>query len=132
MFNDYTPGRVNTAGARWNPPGVGAIYTALHCGTALAEGQHAIDIQPRRTFARRVLYEVEVSVPGLVDLTGPGALAAVGLSAADVAADSHVACQQVGGAAAWLGRGGLLVPSARDAGSNLVILVGIWVWTTTW
>ena len=47
MFNDYTPDRVNTAGARWNPPGVGAIYTVLHCGTALAEGQHAIDVQPR-------------------------------------------------------------------------------------
>jgi len=37
---------------------------------------------------------VEVSVPGLVDLTGPGALAAVGLSAADVAADSHMACSR--------------------------------------
>jgi len=78
----------------------------LHCGAALAEGQHAIDVQPRRTFARRVLYEVEVSVPALVDLTGPGALAPVGLSAAHVAADSHVACQQVGGTAAWLERRG--------------------------
>ncbi len=79
-----------------------------------------------------MLYEVEVSVPGLVGLTGPGALAAVGLSAAHVAADSHVACQQVGGSAAWLERGGLFVPSARDDGSKLVILVGIWVWRTTW
>lgn len=123
MFNDYPPDRVNTAGARWNPPGVGAIYTALQRSTALAEGQHAIDVQPRRTFARRVLYEVEVSISGLVDLTAPGALAAVGLSISDVAANSHVATQQVGGATAWLERGGLLVPSARDPGSNLVILV---------
>jgi len=66
--------------------------------------------------------DVEVSVPGLMDLTGPGALAAVGLSAADVAADSDVAGQQVGRAAAWLERTGLFVPSARDAGSNPLIL----------
>ena len=123
MFNDYTPDRVNTSGARWNPPGVGAIYTALLRQTALAEGQHAIDSQTRRTYAKRVLYEVEVSVAALVDLTPPGALAAVGLTIDDVLADSHDACQRVAGAAAWLERGGLLVPSARHAGSNLVILV---------
>lgn len=123
MFNDYTPDRVNTAGARWNPPGVGAIYMALERATALAEGQHAVDIQPRRTFARRVLYQVEISVTGLVDLTQASALTAVGLSPDDVASDDHSACQRVGGAAAWLGRGGLLVPSARAGGANFVILV---------
>lgn len=124
MFNDYPPDKVNTSGARWNPPGVGAIYTALHRTTALAEGQHAIDVQPCRTYARRVLYELEVSVADLIDLTAPGALQAVGLSTNDVSADDLAACQRVGGAAAWLSRGGLLVPSARDANANLVIIVG--------
>ena len=124
MFNDYPPDRVNAAGARWNPPGVGAIYTALERNTALAEGQHAVDVQPRRTYARRVLYQVEVAVTGLVDPTAPGALTAVGLRPDDLAADDHTACQRVGGAAAWLERGGLLVPSARAPGANLVILVG--------
>jgi len=124
MFNDYTPDRVNTSGARWNPPGVGAIYTALQRRTALAEGQYAIDVQPRRTYAKRVLYQVEVSVFELVDLAGSGALAAVGLTIDDVHADDPKACQRVGGAVAWLERGGLLVPSARDPDSNLVILVG--------
>lgn len=124
MFNDYPPDRVNTSGARWNPPHVGAIYIALTRRTALAEGQHAIDAQPRRTFARRVLYQIELTVDELIDLTVPGALEAVGLSVADVASDDMTACQLVGGAAAWLGRGGLIVPSARDAGHNLVVLVG--------
>jgi RES domain-containing protein len=130
MFNEYTPDRVNTSGARWNPPGVGAIYTSLERATALAEGQHAIDSQPRRTFAKRVMYEVEVSVTDVVDLTTPAALAAVGLTLDDVHADLNVRadvlypCQRVGGAAAWLERGGLLVPSARASGGNLVILVG--------
>ena len=118
------PTGVNTSGARWNPAGVGAIYTALDRKTALAEGQHAVNVQPRRPYARRVLYQVEVAVVGLVDLAQAGALAAVGLTLADVHADDFEACQAVGGAAAWLGRGGLLVPSARSEGSNLVILVG--------
>lgn len=124
MFNDYTPDRVNTSGARWNPPGVGAVYTALDREAALAEGQYAIDVQPQRTYAQRVLYQVEVSVHELVDLTGTGTLAALGVNHDDVAADDHGACQRVGGAAAWLERGGLLVPSARNPGTNLVILVG--------
>ena len=124
MFNDYQPDRVNTSGARWNPPGVGAIYTALTRTTALAEGQHAIDVQPRRTYARRVLYEVEFTVDHLVDITEPAALEAVGLTLADIASDDMTACQRVGGAAAWLGRGALQVPSVRHAGHNLVVLVG--------
>lgn len=97
MFNDYTPERLNTSGARWNPPGVGATCTARDRGAALAEGQHAIEAQPRRLYARRVLYEVEVSVRRLVDLTGPGPLAAVGRTLDDVNSDGHVACQRVGG-----------------------------------
>lgn len=124
MFNNYTPDRVNTTGARWNPPGVGAIYTALDRDTALAEGQHAIDVQPRRTYAQRMLYELDVSVDGLVDLTGPDALSAIGITEEDIQDDDHTACQRIGGAVAWLERGGLLVPSARTSDSNLVILVG--------
>jgi RES domain-containing protein len=124
MFNDYPPDRVNTSGARWNPPGVGAVYTAMARETALAEGQHAIDVQPTRLYARRVLYEIEVAVSDVVDLSDSSSLREVGLTLADVAADDHTACQRVGGAAAWLGRGGLIVPSARDVGMNLVILVG--------
>lgn len=121
MFNDYPPERTNTLGARWNPRGTAAIYVALDKATAVAEGQHAIDVQPRRPFAKRMLYRVAVQVPEVVDLTAAGALQAVGLTRADVKADDFTACAEVGGAVAWLGFGGLVVPSARSAGSNLVI-----------
>lgn len=124
MFNDYMPDRVNTSGARWNPPEVGAIYTALERDTAIAEGQHAIDMQSRPFHTRRVVYEVNVLVSDLIDLTRPAALDAVGLRVEDVQSDDFVLCQKVGGAAAWLERGGLIVPSARAASGNLVILVG--------
>lgn len=124
MFNDYAPERINTGGARWNPPGVGAIYTALDRETAVAEGQHAIDVQPRRFFRRRVLYELAVDIEDLVDLTTTEALSATGLSLADIDSDDHAACRHVGGAIAWIGRGGVLVPSARHDGTNMVILIG--------
>jgi RES domain-containing protein len=68
-----------------------------------------------------VVFQLDVDVPGVVDLTAGVALDAVGLTMGDVAADDHRPCQRVGGAAAWLGRCGLLVPSARAAGGNLVI-----------
>jgi RES domain-containing protein len=124
MFNEYAPERINTSGARWNPPGVGAIYAALEREIAIAEGDHMIEIQPRRIFRRRVLYELAVDMRRVVDLTHPDALAIAGLTIADIAADDFTACQRVGGAAAFLGSDGLLVPSARRAGDNLVILIG--------
>jgi RES domain-containing protein len=124
MFNDYPPDRINTGGARWNPPGVGAIYTAVTRETALAEGQHAIDVQPHRTFAQRVLYEVRVDVRSLIDLTDLNLLAQLGVTPAELVSDDFTACQRVGGATAWLGMDGILVPSARSAGENLVLLIG--------
>jgi RES domain-containing protein len=124
MFNDYAPERINTSGARWNPRGVGAIYTALDRETAIAEGQYAVDVQPRRFFRRRVLYELAVDVENVVDLTDPADLATAGLSLADVDNDDHSACRHVGGAIALIGRGGILVPSARRDGTNMVIFIG--------
>lgn len=124
MFNDYAPERINTGGARWNPRGVGAIYTCLERDTAIAEGQHMIDVQPRRIFRQRILYQLAADVPDVVDLTSTEALAAVGLTMADIGADDHRACQGTGGAIALIGRGGILVPSARHSGDNMVILVG--------
>jgi RES domain-containing protein len=124
MFNSYPPQRVNVGGARWNPAGVGAIYTSLKRETALAEGQHAVDMQPLMTPARRTLYELEAEILEVVDLSDPARLLEVGIGQAELLSDDFGACQRVGAAAAWLGRGGLIVPSARHEGSNAVILVG--------
>lgn len=123
MFNAHQPNHVNVLGARWNPAGVGAVYAALERETALAEGQHAIDVQPRPVRARRFLYELEVDVDEVVDLSIPGRLEQIGIRSLELRSDDFAACQAVGGAASWLGRGGLVVPSARHSGDNLVILV---------
>lgn len=123
MFNDIPPDRVNTRGARWNPPGVAAIYASLERDTCIAEGQHAIDIQPLRPVAKRVVYECNLEAEDVVDLTADGILDRLGLQDADIAADDFTACQALGEAAAWLGLGGIIVPSARAHGGNIVILV---------
>jgi RES domain-containing protein len=123
MFNDFPPELANMRGARWNPAGVAAIYASLEPETALAEAQHAMDSQPLRpTPRRRVLYEVQVTLDTVVDLTGDR-YQQVGLTASDLVADDFAACQRVGGAVASMGYDGLLVPSARADGGNIVILV---------
>ena len=55
------------------------------------------------------------------DLSDPDALADVGLSLQSLGDMDWSRCQVVGGATEWLGRDGLLIPSARAKGTNLVI-----------
>ncbi len=60
--------------------------------------------------------------PALLDLTDAGRLAAIGITEEDFESIPWEPCQRVGGAVAWLGHDGLLIPSVRDRdGSNLVI-----------
>ena len=123
MFNDFPPELVNTRGARWNPPGTSAIYTSIERGTALAEAQHAIDSQPLRPRPRRrVMYELHITLDQVVDLSADR-YTRLGLTVKDLHDDDFTACQQIGGAVAWLGYDGLLVPSVRAPGTNIVVLV---------
>jgi RES domain-containing protein len=80
-----------------------------------------MSLQPVRPVARRTIYTIEVVLASVIDLSDPRRLVALGLSDSDLRALDHRACQQVGGAIAWMGNDGLLVPSARAKGINLVI-----------
>lgn len=122
MFASYPPERANTGGARWNPPSLAAIYCSLERETALAEAEYQLNLQPIRPRARRTLYKVEVRLSRVLDLRTPSLLDQLGVTSDRLGDIDFSACQRVGGAAAWLGNDGLLVPSARRArGSNLVI-----------
>lgn len=121
MFNELDPARGNTRGARWNPPGVAAIYTSCERETALAEADYAIASQPVRPSTSRQLYRMRVTVLKGVDLSDRGRLADVGVGEIELVSVDQAACRTVGGAAHWLGYDGLLVPSARAAGTNLVL-----------
>lgn len=124
VFGSRSPLLANTTGARWNPPDTAALYTSLERDTLLAELDHLRSIQTpltRRSAYR--LHRIHVRVDRLLDLRDRSLLASMGIGADDLVGDDHAACQEVGGAAAWLGCDGILVPSARAKGDNLVIFV---------
>jgi RES domain-containing protein len=121
MFGSHLPDQENNRGARWNPPGVAAIYLSHDRPGAIAEGDHVIAIQPLRPRARRKLYAVTLTLEKVIDISAPADLARMGLTADDIASDDLTACQEVGAAVDWLAYDGLIVPSARSPSLNLVI-----------
>jgi len=96
MFGERPPDQENTAGSRWNPAGVAAIYLSLTRDGVIAEGDHSITVQPFRPRARRFVYAVALTIENVLDLSDPIDLARTGLSDADLAADDHTACREVG------------------------------------
>lgn len=122
VLGSARPELANVRGARWNPPGTSALYTSLAEATAKAEGDHVIAMQPVPPRAARTIYELEVSIAKLLDLTNAERRAAIGLTDEDLESIPWERCQRIGGAVAWLRYDGLLIPSARDdGGANLVI-----------
>ena len=66
------PDQENTVGARWNPPEVAAIYTALDLDTLMAEFEHhlaALSPAPKRDAF--TLYSLHVEIENVVDLREP-------------------------------------------------------------
>jgi RES domain-containing protein len=117
------PDRPNESGARWNPPGVAALYASLDQSTALAEGDHLIAVQSVPLKVTRTIYELELTLIRVLDLTDLAVLKKLNIEMAQVADNDWWPCQRIGGAVAWLKHDGLLVPSARDPdGTNLVVL----------
>jgi len=122
MFGSHKPARSNTGGARWNPPGLEAIYTSCERETALAEAEYYISMQPLRPKAKRTLYTIRISLGNVIDLTGPRLLSQLGITDDVLSGVDHSSCRVIGAAVNWLGHDGLLVPSARRrGGTNLVI-----------
>jgi RES domain-containing protein len=111
----------NTHGARWNPAGVPARYYALDRPTALAEGNYLASVQPQPIRGVRIVHELSLHLDRVVDLRERSLLRTTGVSDADLSSSDHGPCRAVGGAAEWLGLDGLIVPSARSSGANLVV-----------
>lgn len=123
-FNGVDPQLPNTRGARWNPPGIAAVYLSLEAATAIAEADHSLKTQPvRPTPKSRELYEVEIELQRVLDLRGKDVLERLGVDADALGRHPPDECQAVGGGASWLDCDGLLVPSARAPGSNMVAFV---------
>lgn len=121
MFGSYPPDQQNTRGARWNPPNTAAIYLSLTEAGAIAEGDHLIAMQPARPKAARTVYEIQIELASVIDLTASATLESCGVTQPELVGIDMTACQTVGGATAWLEHDGLLVPSARSTATNLII-----------
>lgn len=123
MFAGFPPSLQNTRGARWNPQDVAAIYTSLERETALAEANYRLDLEPLRPKAKRTIYTIRIALRSLVELSGTVLENQLRIDSAVLSGRDLALCQEVGGAVAWLGHDGLVVPSARrrPGGRNLVI-----------
>lgn len=111
-------------GGRWNPPeSFATLYLALERQTVVREflrlarrtGRAPDDFLPRRFYR----YGFELSA--LLDLREADARAAVGLTEAHISSDNLAPCQAVGEAAHYLGREGVIAPSATGAGAVLAV-----------
>lgn len=126
MFAGKDPITENRSGARWNPPDVPAVYTSLERKTCLAEANWRISLEPvpLRPDLRRTLYTVHVIIDRVLDIRSEATLAELGIEQSTMEEFDFRLSQEVGGAVAYLGCGGFVVPSVRAPGSNFVILPG--------
>jgi RES domain-containing protein len=117
------------AGGRFNPPNkFGALYTSLDARTAaqeVARGLRARGIDPEQ-FSEGAwwVYELEVKLEAVLDLTDRNVLEKSGISANTLIGSDVNPTRRVASEARELGYGALLVPSAAvPASKNLVIFL---------
>lgn len=113
----------NSRGARWNPPGIDALYCALSEDGAAREVAHLFEAEPVLSSLPRKMSRISVRLRQVADLRNDALSPSVGVVEENLLADDWKSSAPVGAAAAWLGLGGLLVPSARHGDGNLVVFV---------
>jgi len=120
VFAPTSVTRANLRGGRWNPLGAETLYCSLTPETAAAEIDALLAAQPVPIRRQRLTYVVDVELSRVADLRADpwGSTFCYEYDVLDTPS-----CQLIGAAAAWLGLGGLVVPSVRTAGDNLVVFV---------
>jgi len=113
--------RPNQRGARWNPPLTEALYCSLSEDLALKEIEALLDRQPVAITKRKVPYRLRVRLNRVIELETGAELEAFGVLQDELLGEDLTNAQRIGAAVAWLGIAGLIVPSARGDGQNLVI-----------
>jgi RES domain-containing protein len=123
-WNPLSGAGARSIGGRWNPPASFAtLYLAVERETAVAEfirmaartGRAPEDFLPRR------IYRYDARLAGLLDLHAASARAAVDLTDDALRGDDPSKCQAVGEAAEYLGREGIIAPSATGSGTVLAV-----------
>jgi RES domain-containing protein len=113
-------------GGRWNPPdSFSVLYLGLDRQTVVDEFERLARRQRRdpSDFLPRAFYRYDLTLQNVLDLRNAEALAAIGLSVAELSSDQLEACQRVGRAARHAGREGILAPSAASEGTVLALFL---------
>jgi len=121
MFANFPPDRENTRGARWNPPEVPAIYCSLGYDIVIAEAEYRLSLETVPPKVKRTIYKIRVRLERALDIRSPQTLSRLGLGRSALSQIKHEECSRIGGIVARQHHDGLLVPSARIKGDNLVI-----------
>lgn len=111
-------------GGRWNSPeSFPTLYVGMTEDVVAAEFRRLARRSGRSTadFLPRQLYEIDVRLQLVLDLTDGGHVAALEIDAADLVSDDLTTCQALGDAAHYLGTEAVLAPSAAGAGVALAV-----------
>lgn len=114
------------AGGRWNPPqSFAVLYLALDEATVAREFQRLAARSGRSPadFLPRTMYTYAVDLRDLLDLEQAGALEELGASLEVITSDDVSQCQEIGRHAHYLGREGVMAPSATGSGTVLAVYV---------
>jgi RES domain-containing protein len=131
VTDGFDPLRPSRAGGRWDDGSFDVLYTSASRDGALAESWfHAAEGQPiiPSKVAKR-LYQIEAELHRVLDLSGDGKLASLGVNMAAYGKLSYIqrveeypALQQIGEVAFFHEYQAVIVPSARWPGTNVVIM----------
>jgi RES domain-containing protein len=115
-----------TVGGRWNPPGsFPTLYLASTEATAVAEVERGFAVQGRslRDAIGLVIYEYEVDIHSVLDLTSTESMTAVGLATESISSPDRSACQAVGDAAHFVGLEAIRAPSAAGNDETVALFL---------
>ncbi len=111
-----------TGGGRWHPPNrFEVLYTSLSEDGALAEVYYHLSRQPVFSSSHVMINKLALRCDRVLIFPDVAALAPLGVSAEDFHKGAYTRTQEIGAAARFLDLQGLIVPSARWDGSNLVL-----------
>lgn len=111
-----------TGGGRWSPSGgFETLYTSFEKDTSISELHYHLSQAPVFSSSNVEIWELVIHKLQILDLTTNSALKKLQIDARNHRKDQLFRCQQIGGAAYFLGHQGILVPSYRRPGINCVI-----------
>ncbi|MCY1056207.1 SpvB/TcaC N-terminal domain-containing protein [Nannocystis sp. SCPEA4] len=120
VASTWTAHRFNVAANhRYTRPGVGGVYGATTPETALAEISHY------NAQEGRILVSKEVTANNVLDLTSAEVRRELGVTLESITANGYETTQAIGEWAQSQGYSGILAPSARGQGSNLILFGGM-------